>query len=165
VTRGVSRSLLDLVLTASFRPERHGGLLLDEDLPADLPVAGDDAAASAWSALVALQASYRERGAVDVWGFWSGVRKLHAALGFKPEEDAAERTKAVFAAMTAGPGETCQEEEARLVKWIEERDIADWHAFWGGPWTPLEERRRLIRLAGRPDLIRPDLCERFGIKA
>jgi hypothetical protein len=50
----------------------------------------------------------------------------------------------------------------RMIVLIDERNICDWHACWGAG-TPLEERRRLIVEAGRPDLIQPEMCERFGI--
>ena len=83
--RGTRVRLLELVLTASFRPERHGRLLLTEALPAVLPLSeSSDAAVAAWARLVELQASYRASGFVDVWGFWGAVRDLHSELSAGP---------------------------------------------------------------------------------
>jgi hypothetical protein len=83
VRDGQRKRLLELVLTASFRPERHGLLLMREPLPVELPVPrreGDDRTAEAWAELVALQAGYREMGLCDPWAFWSSVRRLHAVM-------------------------------------------------------------------------------------
>jgi hypothetical protein len=54
-----------------------------------------------------------------------------------------------------------REWEASMIAKVREYDVADWHTNWGD--TPLAERRRLILLAGRPDLIQPETCARFGI--
>jgi hypothetical protein len=56
---------------------------------------------------------------------------------------------------------TAEEEHKRLLKLIRERDVEDWHPFWGN--RPLSERRELILEAGRPELIDEATCERFGI--
>ena len=84
MARGTRVRLVELVLTASFRPERHGRLLLTEVLPAVLPLEGSDAAVAAWARLVELQASYQATGFVDTWGFWSAVRALHSELSSGP---------------------------------------------------------------------------------
>lgn len=62
MSRGRKRHLVDLVLTARFRAERHGGLVLEEMLPAMLPTRGDEQAQAAWSHLCRLQSGYRETG-------------------------------------------------------------------------------------------------------
>jgi hypothetical protein len=55
-----------------------------------------------------------------------------------------------------------EQQAQRAIEQIRTYNICDWHASWGAG-TPLEERRRLILEAGRPDLIQPEMCERFGI--
>jgi hypothetical protein len=55
-----------------------------------------------------------------------------------------------------------EEHEQWMLKRIDECNIRDWHPFFGHG-MPLSERRRLIRKAGRPDLIDPATCRRFGI--
>jgi len=55
-----------------------------------------------------------------------------------------------------------EEHEKWILERIDEQNIKDWHPFFGHG-TPLSERRRLIRKAGRPDLIDPVTCARFGI--
>jgi hypothetical protein len=71
---------VEAVLTASFRPDRQGPLLLGELLPVELPVEGGESARDAWERLVDAQARGQESGVPDPWGFAALVRKLHAAL-------------------------------------------------------------------------------------
>ena len=80
MAKGRKQRLLEAVLTASFRPDRQGRLLLDEPLPEELPVAGSADARAAWGRLVEAQGRYRKLGAPDPWGFAELVRKLHREL-------------------------------------------------------------------------------------
>ena len=78
--RGHRQTLVEAILVANFRPDRQGPLLISELLPPELPVAGSEAARTAWGELVAAQGRYRQLGAPDCWGFSALVRRLHTEL-------------------------------------------------------------------------------------
>src|SRR6516165_1175318 len=103
------RDLVDLVLGASFRAERHGARLLAEQLPSECPVEASAQAEASWAALVAAQAGYRERGAADPWGFWSLVRAFHAELAKGPLSF--EEMDDILCALTDGPSRSCSDAE------------------------------------------------------
>jgi hypothetical protein len=100
--KGRKQALVEAILTGAFRPDRQGGLLLGEPLPAELPVDGCEDARAAWRALVEAQARGRESGAPDPWSFAGLVRSLHAAFGDAATLSELERFQAMLA-LTFGP--------------------------------------------------------------
>jgi len=124
VAKGRKQRLLEAVLTASFRPDRQGRLLLDEALPASLPITGNDEAHAAWAALVKAQERYTELGAPDPWGFSGLVRKLHTELA-SGEVTSEERFR-LLCSLSFGP-------------W---RLVASEGVPWGEPTHSDEELRR-----------------------
>jgi hypothetical protein len=69
--------LARLILEGRFRPERHGRLLLEDELPSEPPVEVNAPARGAWQALVELQASCRERHVSEPRAFAAAVRDFH----------------------------------------------------------------------------------------
>jgi hypothetical protein len=100
--KGRKQALVEAILTGAFRPDRQGGLLLGEPLPAELPVEGCEDARAAWRTLVEAQARGRESGAPDPWGFAGLVRELHGAFGVAATLSEVERFQVGFA-LLAGP--------------------------------------------------------------
>jgi hypothetical protein len=86
----------------------------------------------------------REWGRRD-WAYWRFVRGWDAVTAFRRAQ---------------WPRQL--EDRALELERIREYEIADWHNYWGD--VPLEERRRVIRKAGRPEQIDPATCERFGVR-
>ena len=78
--RGKQQQLVTAILTAKFRPDRQGGLLLDDELPDEMPVEGSEEARESWASLVALQKGYVTRGIPHPWEFATAVRAFHTAL-------------------------------------------------------------------------------------
>jgi hypothetical protein len=104
-----SLTLLELVLSGSFRSNRHGRLLLHETLPPGPPVQVPEvlaeAAGEVWGQLVELtEAEVR-----DPWKFERLVRRLHAILGDEAGHEAYRRFELKWR-LVFGPWELTTEE-------------------------------------------------------
>jgi hypothetical protein len=68
------QTLVGVICNGMFRPDRHGALLLDEELPAEPPADVSESGRAAWQKLHQLQKRYLAVGVSDPAGFSTAVR-------------------------------------------------------------------------------------------
>jgi hypothetical protein len=103
MSRGRKRPLVEAILVGTFRPDRQGRLLLEEQLPEECPLEDvSEGARQAWRNLVTAQAAYRDSGAVNPWQFASLVRFFHSAARETAKTEEFERFRLTWA-LNFGP--------------------------------------------------------------
>jgi hypothetical protein len=81
MARGKKPNLVDLCVSGTFRPERHGGLLLTQQLPKRCPLRDANPAIElVWSELVAAQERMVEERGADPWGFSKILKRFYTII-------------------------------------------------------------------------------------
>jgi hypothetical protein len=81
MAKGKRDHLVDLVVSGTFRHDRHGGLLLTQQLPKTCPLRDANAGVEhVWSELVAAQERMVEERASDPWGFSKILRRFYTII-------------------------------------------------------------------------------------